>query len=267
MRKRLIQYLLCMVLAIYGNISFAQTDATFGDTASLESVLNSDSVINDDENYNEDEEVDALVEEVTLKIDISNHRTIDYVRWQEYKNDKAFNYKIEKPKPTKKPNLAFLKWIGKLLSSGILKFILYSLVAIAILYILYTILIQSEFNYFKKRKKKKDDETESWENVEAFTDWDRALQNALDIPDYRLAVRVMYLETLQTLHLAQLIKYEQEKTNWQYVAELGDTTFKKPFTLFTKYFDYVWYGNFEMTKEKFEEIKNIYTQLKQSVKI
>jgi hypothetical protein len=85
------------------------------------------------------------------------------------------------------------------------------------------------------------------------------------VPDYKLAVRVMYLETLQLLHLGELIHYEQEKTNWQYVAELGDTTFKKPFTLFTKYFDYVWYGNFAMTRETFEEIKNIHSQIKNSI--
>ena len=263
MRKRFIQFLLFLVLAFNVNISLAQTEDSFGDTTSLENELSSDSTTN--EEVEEDENEVETEDEVVL-IDTTYFRTIDSSQWQIYKNDKAFTYKIEKQKPIKRPNLSFLKWIFKILSFGVLKFILYALVAIAIFYILYTIIIQSEFNYFIRRKNTSKAETASWENVADFTDWDIALQKALDITDYRLATRIMYLETLQTLHLAQLIKYEQEKTNWEYVTELGDTTFKKPFTLFTKYFDYVWYGNFVMTNENFEEIKNIYTLIKQSAK-
>ena len=263
MRKRFIRFLLFLVLAFNVNISLAQTEDSFGDTTSLENELSTDSTTN--EEVEEDENEVETEDEVVL-IDTTYFRTIDSSQWQIYKNDKAFTYKIEKQKPIKRPNLSFLKWIFKILSFGVLKFILYALVAIAIFYILYTIIIQSEFNYFIRRKNTSKAETASWENVADFTDWDIALQKALDIPDYRLATRIMYLETLQTLHLAQLIKYEQEKTNWEYVTELGDTTFKKPFTLFTKYFDYVWYGNFVMTNENFEEIKNIYTLIKQSAK-
>ena len=263
MRKRFIQFLLVLVLAFNVNISLAQTEDSFGDTTSLENELSTDSTTN--EEVEEDENEVETEDEVVL-IDTTYFRTIDSSQWQIYKNDKAFTYKIEKQKPIKRPNLSFLKWIFKILSFGVLKFILYALVAIAIFYILYTIIIQSEFNYFIRRKNTSKAETASWENVADFTDWDIALQKALDIPDYRLATRIMYLETLQTLHLTQLIKYEQEKTNWEYVTELGDTTFKKPFTLFTKYFDYVWYGNFVMTNENFEEIKNIYTLIKQSAK-
>ena len=263
MRKRFIQFLLVLVLAFNVNISLAQTEDSFGDTTSLENELSTDSTTN--EEVEEDENEVETEDEVVL-IDTTYFRTIDSSQWQIYKNDKAFTYKIEKQKPIKRPNLSFLKWIFKILSFGVLKFILYALVAIAIFYILYTIIIQSEFNYFIRRKNTSKAETASWENVADYTDWDIALQKALDIPDYRLATRIMYLETLQTLHLTQLIKYEQEKTNWEYVTELGDTTFKKPFTLFTKYFDYVWYGNFVMTNENFEEIKNIYTLIKQSAK-
>lgn len=263
MRKRFIQFLLFLVLAFNVNISLAQTEDSFGDTTSLENELSTDSTTN--EEVEEDENEVETEDEVVL-IDTTYFRTIDSSQWQIYKNDKAFTYKIEKQKPIKRPNLSFLKWIFKILSFSVLKFILYALVAISIFYILYTIIIQSEFNYFIRRKNTSKAETASWENVADYTDWDIALQKALDIPDYRLATRIMYLETLQTLHLAQLIKYEQEKTNWEYVTELGDTTFKKPFTLFTKYFDYVWYGNFVMTNENFEEIKNIYTLIKQSAK-
>lgn len=256
-------YILLMLFFVL-KVSFSHAQNSSRDSASLESVLQNENT--DDEEYYK--ETSNQNNEEIFKADTSFYRKIDSSNWASIKNDKAFNYKKEKLKTQKKPsNLSFLNGLIKFFSSGVLKFILFSLVALAIIYILYSLFNNSEFNYFKRRNKKQNNEDQSWENITEFTDWENALQKALDIPDYRLAVRVMYLETLQLLNSAELIKYEQEKTNWQYVEELGDTTFKKPFTLFTKYFDYVWYGNFEMTNKTFEEIKQIHSQLKQSVRI
>ena len=124
----------------------------------------------------------------------------------------------------------------------------------------------SEFNYFKSRSKdKKATDFQTIDDVQTFSEWDAALEAAIQQRDYRLAVRILYLKTLQQLHQQSLIRYEPDKTNWEYVYELGNGPHRPAFTKLTRYFDYIWYGEFAVPDQTFHalhaEFKTFYTDI------
>jgi hypothetical protein len=60
--------------------------------------------------------------------------------------------------------------------------------------------------------------------------------------------------------------WEQGKTNHEYVNELRVPELKEPFSQLSYYFDYAWYGNFDVNRDLFERVNNIFNHLKGKVK-
>ena len=78
----------------------------------------------------------------------------------------------------------------------------------------------------------------------AAVDLDGRLAEALDRGDLRQAVRLRYLLILKALDAAGVLVWRRDKTNRQYVAEVGAsrTDLAAPFRSVTRAFDAVWYG-------------------------
>ncbi len=89
-------------------------------------------------------------------------------------------------------------------------------------------------------------------------DFGGAIDQAIDNQHYRLAVRLLYLQTLKRLADAQLIQYQREKTNRRYVYELAGTPHQQGFDRLTQQFDYVWYGNTPINSEQFGQIQTAF---------
>jgi len=85
--------------------------------------------------------------------------------------------------------------------------------------------------------------------------------HALDIPallteaemagNYRLAVRLGYLQVLKELTDRSLIQWQPDKTNHHYVLEMARTTQHEAFAELTRQFEYVWYGELHLTPEHY----------------
>lgn len=92
------------------------------------------------------------------------------------------------------------------------------------------------------------------------------LDAALAREDYREAVRVYFTMILQELIAHEFIKWKREKTNHQYIYEIRDVQLKLAMSKCTRLFEIVWYGEYEIDRSKFEEIKphfiNFLTTLK-----
>ncbi len=211
-----------------------------------------------DDEYDEDEEYEEYA-----PIDYYDQRRVDQKKWSKYKKDKRFIYKI-KPKKKKKekkpwsPNLSFL-------NGALFKFFLYLVVAGVLGYIVFLFFKNNEFSFKRKGKSNTENEEMPWEEVESFEDWELALQKAEQDKDYRLATRILYLQSLQKLNNQSLIDYSQEKTNWHYVQKLFGTTYHEPFKTLTTYFDYIWYGNYHVEEERYNEVKSSFLTFNNTV--
>jgi hypothetical protein len=96
-------------------------------------------------------------------------------------------------------------------------------------------------------------------------DYDKEIQQAVNDQNYRLAIRLWYLRTLKDLAEKKLIQYKQEKTNSDYVAELFKTSYHKNFFSLTRSFEYIWYGRFELSGDRFVILQKDFINFKQQL--
>lgn len=80
--------------------------------------------------------------------------------------------------------------------------------------------------------------------------------------DYRSAVRYQFLWVLKKLSDSHKIRWDVQKTNQDYISELKGNPLRSEFNDLVRVFDYVWYGeinisqqNYNVYKHKFERFK------------
>ena len=88
------------------------------------------------------------------------------------------------------------------------------------------------------------------ENIHAINFTDR-INEAVEQRNYRLAVRLLYLQTLKRLTDNGLIQWQPNKTNRQYTYELTGNPARLGFERLTTQFEYVWYGDFPVDEARF----------------
>lgn len=88
------------------------------------------------------------------------------------------------------------------------------------------------------------------------TDFENEIQKAIAENNFRTAVRLLYLRTLRDLSDHNLISYTPEKTNSDYLLQLTETSYYNSFFRLTRNFDYTWYGQFELSQDRFSIIHN-----------
>lgn len=81
------------------------------------------------------------------------------------------------------------------------------------------------------------------------------IEKAIGRNNYRFAVRLMFLELLKRLSEKNIIQYAQDKTNLDYLMQLRTTNYYREFFRITRNYEYSWYGQFEISPEKFMVIK------------
>lgn len=100
---------------------------------------------------------------------------------------------------------------------------------------------------------------ESMDNIHEIN-FEEEIEKAIAAGNYRLAVRLFYLHTLKKLNDQQLIDWQPEKTNQDYVTELAASEKQEPFKQLTLQFEYVWYGEFFIDKQNFTAIRGLFDQ-------
>ncbi len=88
------------------------------------------------------------------------------------------------------------------------------------------------------------------------------LQAALAGSRYRDAVRILYLKALQQLNENELINWKPDKTNHDYMRELGSHPAGNYFNKLTTYYEYVEYGDFNIEQAGYETVESVYQQFK-----
>lgn len=104
------------------------------------------------------------------------------------------------------------------------------------------------------------------ENIIKNENIDDLIQKALLNKDYRLAVRYYYLQILKLLSEKEVIAWELQKTNSDYLYEITQPELKIPFGTITRWYDYIWYGDFTIDENKYQKLAVTFDALKNRLK-
>lgn len=100
----------------------------------------------------------------------------------------------------------------------------------------------------------------------SITDFKKLTKDAENSEEYRLAVRYYYLWLLKNLTNAEVIEYDVEKTNSDYYNEIASENIKKQFSYTSYLYNYIWYGEFDVSKLDYYKAKKVFTNFINSVK-
>lgn len=212
----------------------------------------------------------------SLNIDTNyffKERSFDSTNLQNFKNNKEFLYDLPPPKNLI-PN-SFLEWlihkIESLLSGLFLKeysFLFKYIFGIFLLYFVIKQLYNANFTgiFYKQTGKKQktilyDFETEHIDSIN-FND---LIKKALENKNFKQAVRLYYLKTLKHLSDKQLINWQLNKTNSDYMVEMKNNPKFLIFKQLTHLFEHVAYGNFLINEYEFLSIENKFIEFNNQV--
>jgi hypothetical protein len=90
--------------------------------------------------------------------------------------------------------------------------------------------------------------------------FEEAIENAIASSNFRLAVRLLYLQSLKKLSDRGYIEWQLNKTNIDYLQETKEKAWHSLFSSLTYNFEYTWYGEATVNKEKFQVVQQQFHQ-------
>ncbi|WNW02206.1 DUF4129 domain-containing protein [Tenacibaculum sp. HL-MS23] len=208
-------------------------------------------------------------EEKTVQFDTEfiEQKKFDNKKIEAYKKQDAFIYVVEKHEPTilEKAWNWFKRTIKKVLSYlfddispavGFLKWILnvlpYAIAGLVLFLIIKFFLKVNVRNIIDGKKAQSIVNLSDEESLIKEKDLPTLIKTAITNGNFKLATRYYYLLLLKKLSEKEHISWQQEKTNEDYIKELAtNESLHKEFETLTHLYDYVWYGEFLIDKEKF----------------
>lgn len=86
-------------------------------------------------------------------------------------------------------------------------------------------------------------------------DFDTRIEQLIAKGDYRQVIRMLYLQTLKHLTDKGHIKWDIDKTNQDYLREMQNKPHEHDFRYLTTVFEYVWYGEMQLERLQFDQIR------------
>lgn len=132
-----------------------------------------------------------------------------------------------------------------------------------ILYFLIKVLINKNGNFFfsKKNRKLNIPDQNLQENIHEINFPESIAKFELQ-NDYRSAIRYHFLLVLKKLSDQKVINWNPEKTNRDYFLEIKRPNLQENFKELIYIFDNVWYGEFVINEEKYQQFKQKFVNFK-----
>jgi hypothetical protein len=189
-------------------------------------------------------------------------RMLNAEKMNAYKADRDFQYE-RYTEPPKSLWDRFWDWfwnkINQLLStrggSAAFQTILIVLAVAILVFFILKLTGMTKVGLFGRKTGSGLDYAESEENIHTIN-FDEAIENAVAVGNLRLAVRLLYLQTLKKLADNGFINWQLNKTNIAYVAELGTTAFSN----LTLQFESNWYGDIPIDAAEFNAVREQFNQ-------
>ena len=144
----------------------------------------------------------------------------------------------------------------------IIWFVIISVFLGAIIYFL----LQNKISFFSKEavSSSQSSETDAHEDIFNLAYNDR-IKKAEAEQNYRVAVRLIFLQTLKLLSDTNHIKYQPDYTNLNYLQQLHQSNLYNDFSKVTRSYEYVWYGKFEISSEAYALLKKDFLMLQNKI--
>ena len=93
--------------------------------------------------------------------------------------------------------------------------------------------------------------------------FDEEIQKSMQSSQWRLAIRLMYLNAIKHLDDGEFIDVRKGKTNHDYLYELSSGAARDNFSNLSFLFDYTWYGHFDASESMTEKAQGYLSAIKQ----
>ncbi|MEO5777513.1 MAG: DUF4129 domain-containing protein [Flavobacterium sp.] len=152
------------------------------------------------------------------------------------------------------------------------KYVMYTLKTIAALIVIYVIYLivkivlnkEGQWIFGKSTTRKIYSDEEIEKNL-IYVDFEKLIQETVSKGDNRLAIRYYYLWILKRLAEKNIIDWHTEKTNSDYLYEIHSADLRTDFQYLSYLYNYIWYGEFEMTEQTFSNAKNAFEKTLKSL--
>jgi len=200
-----------------------------------------------------------------------DHRKFDEQTLNEFKADPDYRY--GRPQEGMTPWARFLIWLGMILQQFFYyttqtllgKILLYAFFIGIILWVVLKLLnIEVKDIFYRTSASSKIKLNISEENIHEL-DFDKLISEAVKKEAYRDAVRLVFLFALKKLSDANQIQWQPGKTNDEYIAELKQHPSLPRLRELRYYFDYAWYGHFEIDNQTFEGVNKTFQEFTRKV--
>lgn len=189
-----------------------------------------------------------------------------------------FDYSVNKPKESLWQK--FKKWLGELLNDWFqsnslrgandLFYVLLRIIAIVligfVLYVIIRFVLSRNGNWvFSKKSKKLNPEDRTiTENIHEL-DLPSLIKNYEDKKEYRSAVRYQFLYLLKLMTDKNMLEWDPEKTNRDYIRMLSGNALQSDFQKLSFVFENVWYGERTIGENEYTIFRKQYQQTQQKI--
>lgn len=178
--------------------------------------------------------------------------------WEKVVGDQRFEEKEKKEFEEKKQKPQIV-WDSNLLRT--ISFIILILIVLALVFV---VLRNMRLDSKVKKSTLLVQEIEEVDDIEKLNTEDMMAQ-ALQAKDYRLAIRLAYLDLLKVLHENKVIVWKKDKTNHDYLSELKSEKFASTVKSITLNYERIWYGEREADEAFYltirQECQQVYGEL------
>lgn len=136
---------------------------------------------------------------------------------------------------------------------------------LALAYILYRLLAKGKRPLFKEENEPSERPADWVEKKLMEVNLNTYLENALADENYVLAIRYLHLINLKALAEKHLIDWNYQKTNHDFLYELKEDKLKKAFAQTIRIFEYIWYGGFDISENRFRQYHQLFEQFHQDI--
>ncbi len=203
---------------------------------------------------------------------ITDLKQMDAVYIDSVKNEKAFQYDTQEMRRVSAWD-RFWQWVSYQIDRFFaregyalgFKILIWALVITVIAFAVTKLVGMEKISFWIKGHKSALTEGEVDEDNIYGIDFDSEIAAAESRSAYREAVRFLYLKSLRLLADRSFINWKINKTNIEYAAELSDIKYRNDFQLLTRYYEYAWYGEFDLNKDDYSKVSQSFVRFNKTV--